>query len=411
MRRCPQVAVLVTAAGRGERFGNAGKVVSDLAGRTVLDGAVAAFSRLPGLAALIITAPAGSETRLREALAPDTLSMLRSRLGERFDVISGGPSRRDSVRLGLEALERILAGPSARDGSSSDSPGAFEDTIVLVHDGARPWVSQALAERVASAAAREGACIPVTPLIETPKEISTEGLVVDHPARAALATAQTPQGFRLAPLLAAHRRADAERVDCTDDAELWARYVGPVAWTKGERTNRKITFREDLGLVPRTLPFRVGEGWDIHRLVSGRKLLIGGVEIPSERGEDGYSDGDVLLHAVMDALLGAAALGDIGVHFPPGEKAWKDANSRDLARRTLDLVRKAGWKPGNLDCTVILETPKLSPHRDAVRASLAGILGMEMEAVSFKAKTKEGVDATGEGRAIEARAVILVVPV
>ncbi len=428
------VAVLVTAAGRGERFGGK-KETADLAGRAVLDRAVSAFNRLPGLAALVITAPDGFEVRLRGALASQTMASLESRLGDRFVVVLGGPSRRDSVRLGLEALARTLAPAEASAGSSASLPEEVQDMVVLVHDGARPWLSQGLAERVAAVAGRVGACVPVTGLVETPKEISPDGLVVRHPPRSTLATAQTPQGFRLGPLLDAHRRAAAEGVDCTDDAELWARYVGPVAWTEGERGNRKITYREDMDFRPGDLgkddmnsilqnpgrlpghpaepaapSFRIGEGWDIHRLAEGRRLLLGGIEIPSERGEEGHSDGDVLLHAVIDALLGAAALGDIGLHFPPGAPEWKDADSRDLARSARDLLREAGWRPVNLDCTVILEQPRLSPHREAIRGSLAEILGMDLGAVSVKAKTNEGLGPVGEGRAVEARAVLLAVP-
>ncbi len=429
------LAVLVTAAGRSERFGGGKKEIFDLAGRTVLFRAVSAFSRIPGLAALVITAPDGFEGRMREALASETISSLEKSLGDRFAVALGGPTRRDSVRLGLEALVRVLATREASLVSPASLPEEIQDMVVLVHDGARPWVSQGLAERVAAVAGRVGACVPVTHLIETPKEISSDGIVVRHPSRSTLATAQTPQGFRLGPLLAAHRRAAEQGVDCTDDAELWARYNGPVAWTEGERANRKITFREDLNFTPggfikdditnflqvpehffgrekggTTAPFRVGEGWDIHRLIPGRKLYIGGVEIPSDKGEEGHSDGDVLLHAVIDALLGSAALGDIGQHFPPTDDAWKGADSRDLARRALSLVREAGWTPVNLDCTVILERPMLAPHREAIRESLAKSLEMDVDSISIKAKTKEGVDATGEGKAVEARAIVLVTP-
>lgn len=407
------VAVLITAAGRGERFGGK-KETEDLGGRAVLDRAVSAFSRLTGLSSLVITAPRERKSELLTALHARTKSDLE-RLGDRFVVVPGGPTRRDSVRLGLEALARALAPAEAASGSVPALPEAVRDMVVLVHDGARPWLSQGLAERVAAIAGRVGACVPVTGLVETPKEISPDGLVLRHPPRAALANAQTPQGFRLGPLLEAHRRADAEGMEATDDAELWARYVGPVAWTEGERSNRKITFREDLEFRPETPvepavpPFRVGEGWDIHRLAPGRRLLLGGVEVPSDRGEEGYSDGDVLLHAVIDALLGSAALGDIGIHFPPGDPEWKDADSRDLARRARDLVRRAGWRPVNLDCTVVLERPKLAPHREAIRTSLAELLDVDVEAVSFKAKTMEGLGPVGEGRAVEARAVLLAV--
>ncbi len=426
------VAVLITAAGSGRRFGGK-KETEDLDGRAVLDRAVSAFCRLPGLTALVVTAPEGLEAGLRQALGSSTFTDLE-RLGDRFRIVPGGATRRDSVRRGLEALAKTLAPAVTADGSAALLPENVQDMVVLVHDGARPWLSPALAERVASAAARVGACVPVTPLVETPKEISPDGLVTRHPPRSVLASAQTPQGFRLGPLLEAHRKAESEGVEATDDAELWARYVGPVAWTEGERANRKITFREDLGYRPgdsdpvggvpaRAVPdpftadsrgdvpeaFRVGEGWDIHRLVPGRRLLLGGVEVPSDRGEEGYSDGDVLLHAVIDALLGSAALGDIGLHFPPGAPEWKDADSRDLTRRARDLVRRAGWRPVNLDCTVILERPRLAPHREAIRSSLADLLGLDRSSVSFKAKTMEGLGPVGEGRAVEARAVLLAV--
>jgi 2-C-methyl-D-erythritol 2,4-cyclodiphosphate synthase len=152
---------------------------------------------------------------------------------------------------------------------------------------------------------------------------------------------------------------------------------------------------------------RIGQGWDIHRLAPGRRLMIGGVEIPHDRGEVAHSDGDVLLHAITDAILGAAALGDIGTHFPPSEPEWKDASSADLLRRALRVVREAGFEILNVDCTVILEAPKLFPFREAIRSSIAGILGAEMSAVSFKAKTREGLGEAGRGDAVEAMAAVL----
>jgi len=407
------VFVVVTAAGKSERFGGGKKELLRLergasaSAATVLDRAISPFIRLPGLSALVVTAPPGREDEVRSAISPASRAFLEERLGRRFAVVPGGSTRRDSVRLALEAIATFAAG--------TDAEPQLGEAVVLVHDGARPWASETLVLSVAEAAAERGASVPVTPLVDTPKELGPDGTVTRHPSRASFGGAQTPQGFRFAPFLAAHRRAAAEGVDCTDDAELWDRYVGPVASVPGDPENRKITYREDLPDTARgesavAARFRVGSGWDLHRLVPGRRLVVGGVVVPFELGEDGHSDGDVLLHAAIDALLGAAALGDIGAHFPPSDERWRDADSRVLARAVAALVREAGWEPGNLDCTVVLERPRLGPYRDAIRASVAECLGMPVGAVSVKAKTKEGVDAAGEGRAVEAQAIVALFP-
>ncbi len=408
------VLVVVTAAGRSERFGGSKKELAALGpgASSVLDAAVSPFLGLPRLAALVVTAPPGREDDLRAALAPATRDALEGRLGKRFMIVAGGASRRDSVLLACEAL------------ASGLGPGEA-DAVLLVHDGARPWASADLVARVALTAAERGSALPVTPLVDTPKEIGAEGLVLRHPPRASLAGAQTPQGFRFAPYLEALRLAAAAGIECTDDAEIWDRFVGPVQSLPGEAGNRKVTYPADLAAgsgAPEASrdaareaagfaapAFRVGTGWDRHRLVPGRRLLAGGVELPSELGEDAHSDGDVLLHAIVDALLGAAALGDIGTHFPPSDEAWRGADSKVLARAALGLVRGAGWRPVNLDCTLCLERPKLGARREAMRASIADCLGMPVDAVSVKAKTGEGLDAVGELRAIEAQATVLLV--
>jgi 2-C-methyl-D-erythritol 4-phosphate cytidylyltransferase/2-C-methyl-D-erythritol 2,4-cyclodiphosphate synthase len=401
-----RIAVVVTAAGSSERFGGDKKELRRVDERTILDRSLSPFLGLSGLEALVVTSPAGREAELRAALDPESLAALE-RLGPgRFAVVAGGPCRRDSVRLGLEALAKALG---HRGSSEAEDPTLLDDVVVLVHDGARPWASADLALRVARSAAMCGASVPVLPLVDTPKELCSDGTVTRHPPRSAFGGAQTPQGFRLGTILAAHRRAAAEGLDCTDDAELWDRYVGPVAFVSGEIGNRKVTYAGDIAASTNyALPFRIGQGWDLHRLVPGRPLLIGGIEVPSDLGEDAHSDGDVLLHAVMDALLGAAALGDIGTHFPPSDELWRGADSLTLARRVAGLVREAGWQPGNLDCTVILEEPKLGPYKEMIRASLADCVGIAPEAVSVKAKTKEGVDAVGEGRAVEALALAVI---
>jgi 2-C-methyl-D-erythritol 4-phosphate cytidylyltransferase/2-C-methyl-D-erythritol 2,4-cyclodiphosphate synthase len=418
-----RIAVVVTAAGLSERFGGDKKELLPIGKRSILDHAISPFLPLAGLESLVITAPAGREAELRAALKPQTLAALEALGTSRFAIVAGGSSRRDSVRLGLEALAGMLGGVEAaavsREANSNEARSAIDDVVVLVHDGARPWASADLAARVARTAALRGAALPVAPLVDTPKELRPDGTVLRHLARAALGGAQTPQGFMLGPLLAAHRKAAADGFDCTDDAELWDRYIGPVASVAGESQNRKVTYAADLRAtgdeyaaayakdIARDPVFRIGQGWDLHRLAAGRSLVLGGVAVPSELGEEAHSDGDVLLHAIIDALLGAAALGDIGDHFPPSDEAWRGADSRDLARRTMTLVREAGWEPGNIDCTVVLERPRLSPYKDAIRASLAECLGISPNAVSIKAKTSEGVDAVGEGRAVEASAVVL----
>jgi 2-C-methyl-D-erythritol 4-phosphate cytidylyltransferase/2-C-methyl-D-erythritol 2,4-cyclodiphosphate synthase len=407
------IVVVVTAAGRSERFGGGKKELQKIGKSSVIDRSVSLFLPLKDLALLVVTAPSGGIDVVREALSPET----RDSLGDRLLVVEGGASRRDSVRAGLEAIAKAIAfrDPRIKPESRAGRQAALRDAIVLVHDGARPWASPGLAASVAAAASEKGAAIPVLPLSDTPKSVSPDGRITGHPLRSSLAAAQTPQAFRFTPLLEAHRRAAAEGFDCTDDAELWAHYSGQVYWVAGEAENRKITFRADLQAekeaeAPAARPapgLRVGEGWDLHRLVPGRRLMLGGIAVPSELGEEAHSDGDVLLHAVIDALLGAAALGDIGAHFPPEDESWRDADSRKLAARAVGLVREAGYELVNLDCTVVLERPRLGPHRDAMRASMAETLGVDIGSISVKAKTSEGVDAAGEGRAIEARAIAL----
>ncbi|MCX8014196.1 MAG: 2-C-methyl-D-erythritol 2,4-cyclodiphosphate synthase, partial [Rectinema sp.] len=213
------------------------------------------------------------------------------------------------------------------------------------------------------------------------------------------------QSFSFLEILEAHRLAARDSFQATDDAMIWSHYVGPVSWIEGDRMNRKITYREDLA---GHTPLRVGQGWDIHALVEGRRLLLAGVVIDSPRGEYGHSDGDVLWHAVIDALLGAASLGDIGTHFPPSDPQWKNADSGSLAARIMQLLSANGWKPVNLDCTVVLESPRLAPYRERIIDSLSRSLGLPKDAVSFKAKTNEGFDATGRGEAIEAYATVLI---
>ncbi len=395
-----KVVVVVTAAGSGTRFGPMKKELASLGAASVLDRSVSNFTGLAGLVALVVTAPPGREEELARTIDGGTRRALG---GAVFAVTAGGPSRRESVHLGLETVAGILA----------EAGIPFDRTIVLVHDGARPWAGSDLVARVLASASVAGACVPTCEPVDTPKELGEDGKVVRHLGRRAVGGAQTPQGFVFGRLLEIHRRAEADRVECTDDAELWGMYEGAVAWVPGNPANRKITFREDMPgsghpLPACAVPLRIGEGWDLHRLVPGRKLLLGSVTIDSPVGEDAHSDGDVLWHAVIDALLGACALGDIGSHFPPSDPRWKDADSGELARSVVALLGEKGCAPLQIDCTIVLEAPRIGPYRERIRANLARVLGLGMETVSVKAKTSEGVDAVGNRLAVEARAVVLV---
>lgn len=389
------VYLILTAAGSSSRFGDTKKELQLLGGASVLQRSLEAFLGGERLAGVIITYPEGRLGELRSALEP-LLADGGSALPRAISFVQGGRSRQDSVEKGLKAIMSAAADPA--------------NAVVLVHDAARPWVSADTIGAVLASARKRGACVPLADLPDTPKEIGSGGFISAHPWRDSLKAAQTPQGFALATLAEAYAAAAADGWVGTDDSSLWDRYVGKVAYIPGDRNNRKITYREDLPMTERRSKVsRIGEGWDIHPLVPSRKLLIGGIHLAHDKGEAGHSDGDVLWHAITDALLGAASLGDIGSHFPPSDARWKDADSGGLAKLASDLVAAEGWAVGNIDCTVILETPRLGPYREAIRANIARVLDIPGANVSVKAKTNEGFGEIGAGNAIEARAIVLLV--
>lgn len=386
----PAIWLLLTAAGSSSRFGGSKKELATLDGMPVIAKACRAFLHLPQLQGILVTHPEGMMEVLRASLA--SLPGL-DRFELRFE--QGGATRQESVARGLRAIASSIC--------------AGTDPVVLIHDAARPWLSEALVDAVLEGTLAHSACIPLVPLPDTPKLIGTDGFIAGHPERSSLEAAQTPQGFRLRTLFDAHEKAAAEGWSCTDDASVWDRYCGPVAFVAGERNNRKITWQEDLPMAEtQGSRFRIGEGWDIHPLVPARRLVLGGVHVEHDRGEAGHSDGDVLWHAITDSLLGAAGLGDIGTHFPPSDMRWKDADSGELAALAARLVAQAGWQIENIDCTVILERPRLATYRHAIRESIATRLGIDPGSVSVKAKTNEGFGELGRGEAVEARSVALI---
>lgn len=362
-----------------------------LGNTTVLEKCLRTFESTGLFTWFLITVPPGGEGKARQVLAP----WLQDPLREKHTLfVEGAHNRQGSVRKGLLALQ------------------PYTPDIVLIHDGARPWVSARTILRVLEETYKCGACAPVIPLVDSLKRLLSDGTIAEHVDRSAFVGIQTPQGFRFSDILEAHLQAASDGKEYLDDTEIYHRYIGKVETVEGDRGNRKITYWEDIPMTiqeagSQQLTPRIGFGYDIHRLVEHRTLWVGGVPIPSPKGEAGHSDGDVLIHAVIDALLGATSLGDIGSHFPPTDPAYKDISSRLLLQKVRALIQEGGFRVINLDCTVVLETPKLLPYRETICRTLAEDLQVSPSHISVKGKTKEKQDAVGKEEAIEAYAVAL----
>jgi 2-C-methyl-D-erythritol 4-phosphate cytidylyltransferase/2-C-methyl-D-erythritol 2,4-cyclodiphosphate synthase len=377
------VGVIIVAAGRGSRVGAAvPKQLLDLGGRSILRRSVDAFDRHPAVDELVVVLPAD--------LVGDGPALV-GRTDRRCQFVAGGERRQDSVRQGLRAL------PEAID-------------LVLVHDAARPFAGAALIGRVIAEAGASGAAIPALAARDTVKRVDPDRRTITATLpREEIWLAQTPQGFRRDVLLKAVALGETG-VEGTDEAMLAERAGHVVTVVPGDARNVKITDADDLASARETLAGgpRVGTGFDLHRLVPGRPLVLAGVNLPCDRGPLGHSDGDVLCHSLIDAMLGAAGLGDIGRHFPDSDPQWRGAPGLDLLARACGILRGAGFSVTNLDATVVLEKPKLAPHLDDIRSRIAGVIGLSPDRVSVKAKTSEGVDAVGRGEAIAAHATALV---
>ncbi|HSC25928.1 MAG TPA: 2-C-methyl-D-erythritol 2,4-cyclodiphosphate synthase, partial [Vicinamibacterales bacterium] len=349
------------------------------------------FTSHPAVSYVALAVPAAYASR-----PPEWLAKLAE--GGRLLLVSGGEQRADSVRAALAALPP-------------------EATVVLVHDAARPFVTPDVISRAIDGAAEAGAAVAAVPVSETVKQVEQSAahpVVVATLPREAIYLAQTPQAFRRQVLRDAVALGRSG-VIATDEAMLAERAGHAVRVVEGAASNLKITTASDLADARRRLAGqrscgRVGIGYDLHGLVEGRPLVLGGVTIPSAAGAMGHSDADAVCHAVTDAILGAAGLGDIGEHYPDTDPQWKDASSIELLREAVELVREAGWAVENVDVVVVLERPKLAPHRAAMKANLAEAFGISPDAVSVKAKTNEGVDAVGSGAAIAAHAVAMLTP-
>lgn len=376
------VTAIIAAGGIGRRVGAAvPKQLLKIGDRTLLERSVEAFRTHPAITDVIV------------ALPPSLMAEPPSGLdGTR--VIAGGARRQDSVANAFDVL------PESTD-------------VILVHDAARPFVGADVITRTIEGAVAHGAAIAAVPVSDTVKRVEIERrVIVETVPRERVFLAQTPQAFRrhvLRDAVAAGRAG----VEATDEAMLAERAGHAVHVVDGDPANIKITSAADVSAAAERVNSagasagRVGIGYDLHRLVEGRPLILGGVTIPSERGAQGHSDADVVCHSVTDAILGAARLGDIGQHFPDTDPKWKGAASIPLLKAAVALVHQRQFRIENVDVVVMLERPKLGPHRTNMEASLAEALGIDVSRVSVKAKTNEGVDAVGRGEAIAAHAVAL----
>ena len=376
-------AALVVAAGRGHRLGGAvPKQYLPLGGAPILSYSVATLARHAGIGAVQVV------------IHPDDRE-LYDRALRGLDLpppVHGGATRQDSARLGLESLVEL------------------NPVNILIHDAVRPFVDAELIDRVLAALDASPGAVPALPVRDTLKRWDG-GQITETVDRGGLWRAQTPQGFRFADILAAHRAAASG--DLTDDAQVAERAGVSIVLVDGSDDNLKVTSSADLESAERFLmgglaEVRVGSGFDVHRFTAGDHVMLCGVAVPHDKGLAGHSDADVGLHALTDALLGAIGAGDIGVHFPPQDPRWTNEPSERFLRHAAELVAKAGGRISHVDVTLICERPAIGPHRAAMIARLAAILGLASGRVSVKAKTTEKLGFTGRGEGIAAQATATV---
>jgi 2-C-methyl-D-erythritol 4-phosphate cytidylyltransferase/2-C-methyl-D-erythritol 2,4-cyclodiphosphate synthase len=385
------VDAIVVAAGSSSRMGGIDKLAWPVDGRPLLAVAIDALARLPTVGSIVVVTTASRRDAL--AAAPWLPAAVR-------DVVVGGARRQESVAAGFAALEASV-------------PDPVGDRIVLIHDGARPMVSSTLVTAVVTATVEHGAAAPVLPVVETVKRI-VDGRIAETVDRAELATAQTPQGFRRGILRQALASPLAAGGTWTDEAALLEACRIPVHVVPGDPGNLKVTVPADLARLvpsaPATAGVRTGIGHDSHGFGPGEPLRLGGLEFPGVPRLTGHSDGDVALHAIADALLGAAGLGDLGRHFPPGPATPEGIASTDLLEAIVGRLATAGWRPISVDLTIVGARPRLGARLDAMRERVATVLGLDPGAVSVKASTGNLDGSEGAGRTISALAIATVGP-
>ena len=371
----PSFAAIVVAAGKGLRAGQPlpkqfamwrGKPVLRHSVETLLDA---------GARPLVIAVPPDGEQAVLDALAGL----------EGFALVTGGTTRQQSVKKALAAVDSAER--------------------ILIHDAARPDLPLPVIERLLAALEHHPGAIPVLPVIDS-LSVEKDGVMSGTAPRERLRRVQTPQAFRFDAIFRAHQDWQNE-ASAGDDAQVLRANGGIVAHVQGDDRLAKLTFAEDFMVQQPSI--RIGMGFDVHRLVEGEELWLGGIRLDHSKGLSGHSDADVALHAIVDALLGAVANGDIGSHFPPRDPRWKGASSDQFLEHAAKLVREAGYGVGNVDLTIICEAPKIGPHRDAMRTRIADLLGVDIALVSVKATTTERLGLTGRGEGIAAQAIATVI--
>jgi 2-C-methyl-D-erythritol 4-phosphate cytidylyltransferase / 2-C-methyl-D-erythritol 2,4-cyclodiphosphate synthase len=391
------VAAVIAAGGTGTRMNSAvPKQFIELAGKPILLHTVESIAAIELVRQIIVALPEEHIPAANEILS-------RQSLGVDVECVAGGSNRQASVHRGV-------------------SRARPEINVLLVHDAVRPFCGREMVLRVLDAAWEKGAAVPGLPATETIQRVSRSGRVLATPPRDELYAIQTPQAFHADILKSALRQAEEAGYVGTDESSV-VRWAGhPVAVVPGSPDNIKITRPLDLDIAGLLLArraqkgnssamsestLRIGQGIDYHRLVEGRKLILGGVEIPFEKGLEGHSDADALAHAVCDALLGAAALGDIGQHFPDTDAVNRGRSSLEFLREVRSKVEAAGWTIRNVDTTLLAQRPRLAPHMPAMKRKIAESLGLEESKVNIKATTTEGMNAEGRGEGISAQAIAL----
>ena len=386
--------VLIAAAGRGSRMkAERNKPFLFLGSRPVLSWSLDFFEHSQMVDQIVVICREDEMDHCRRTvLEPGSYKKVCA-------LIAGGAERMDSVWAGLQVL-----------------PAATR--WVAVHDGARPLLSSAVLSALMAAAQEHGAAIPGLSGRDTLKLVDEHNMILETLPRERVYAVQTPQIFSYTNLIEAYQKARQAGIQATDDAALYERFIGPVKVVEGDARTRKLTHPEDMRILESLLPGPdrpgkvgcVGSGYDVHRLVPGRRLILGGVEIPYVKGLLGHSDADVLAHAIGDALLGAAALGDLGKHFPDDADKFKDIDSMVLLQAIRKLLTERGWEVHNVDSTIVAQAPKLAPYIESMRCRIAEALCIAAGRVSVKATTTEGLGFEGSGEGISAQAVVSIIP-